>query len=436
MALVDCFAELIAYTGYLLRDWREKPISREDVSKNYDTLVARAQECARVSGFSEEEWREALFPVCAWVDEAILCSEWPERTKWEHHQLQRRYFHTTSAGMEFFTRLEGMGENAQAVREVYAYCLALGFRGRYYQDSDTDKLEQIQSRNLTGLAEESTPLFPEVLFPDAYESILTVKKRKKKVWRGVSVFSVFTLLLPLLVFVGLFLLYDNMLYKEVANYLGLDVAPIYRSPFFKDRVPKVAERLESLFSREEPAAKKAGKEKTADHPKGHAATKGHYKAREGDTLSSIAAREDVYGDPMKWTVLYRDNLKELGGLKVGGDLPGRPLSPGMKLKTVTAREFQEHLKMRAEDSWVINVLSTAFYDRLVNAAVDVIKMGYLTYVTKIKSEGKEWIRLRAGFFKTKAEADEEAKKIQTALRLPKIWTAKVSKEEFEKYAGY
>jgi len=68
--------------------------------------------------------------------------------------------------------------------------------------------------------------------------------------------------------------------------------------------------------------------------------------------------------------------------------------------------------------------------------LEVIKMGYPTYVTKFKSEGKEWIRLRAGFYKTKAGADEEAKKIQTALHLPKIWTTKASEDEFEKYAGY
>ncbi|MBN1106428.1 MAG: DotU/TssL family secretion system protein [Deltaproteobacteria bacterium] len=444
MALVDCYAELIAYTGYLLRDWRERPISQEDASRNYDILIARAQECTRASGFSEEDWMEALYPVCAWIDEAILCSEWPGGTQWEHHQLQRTYFHTTSAGTEFFTRLEGMGENAQAVREVYAYCLAMGFRGRYYQDTDAAKLEEIRSRNLAGLAAESMLFFPEALFPDAYESVLTVKKRKKKVWRGVSFFSVLTFVLPVLVFGGLFSLYDNMLSNEVANYLGLDVTPIYQSAFFKDRVPKLAERLESLLSREGPADQKVGKEKKTDHPKGlrdgtgkgHPAAKGHYKTRDGDTLSSIAGREDVYGDPMKWTVLYRHNLKELGKLKVGGDLHERPLALGMKLKTVTAHEFREHLKRRAEDVWVVNVLSTAFYDKLVKAAVEVINMGYPAYVTKIKSEGKEWIRLRAGFFKTKAGADEEAKKIQSALRLPKIWTAKASKEEFEKFAGY
>jgi type VI secretion system protein ImpK len=436
MALVDCYAELIAYTGYLLRDWRERRVSREDASKNYDILVARAQECARASGFSEEVWMEALFPVCAWIDETILCSEWPENTQWEHHQLQRKYFNTTSAGTEFFTRLEGMGEDAQAVREVYAYCLALNFRGRYYQDSDADKLEEIQSRNLVGLEKQIAPILPEALFPEAYESFVAVKRRKKKVWRGVSLFSVFTLVVPLLIFEGLFFLYDHMLSNEVAVYLGLDVTPIYQSAFFKERIPRLGERLGLLPSREKPADDKAGKERKTDHPKGHPAAKGDYKARAGDTLSSIAGRGDVYGDPTKWTVLYRHNLKELGDLKAGGDLPERPLSPGMKLKTVTAREFQENLKKRAEDLWVINVLSTAFYDKLVKAAVEVIKMGYPTYVTKVKSEGKEWIRLRAGFFKTKAGADEEAKKIRAALRLPKIWTAKMSKEEFEKYAGY
>ncbi len=438
MALVDCFGELLAYTGYLLRDWREQPVSREDASKKYDVLTARAQECARASGYSEEEWTEAFFPVCAWIDETVLCSEWPEKTQWEHHQLQRKYFHTTNAGREFFTRLEGMAEEAPAVREVYAYCLALGFKGMYYQDADADKLRAIQSGNLVGLEEGFASLFPEVLFPDAYESFLPLKKLKRKAWRGFSLFPAFVFVLPILCFAGLFVFYDNTLSDEVASYLGLEVTPIYQSAFFRDRVPKLGERLGLLPSREKSAVEKAdqpeGVPKGKD--KGHPAATGVYKVREGDSLSSIAARGEVYGDPELWTVLYIHNLKELGGLEVGGDLHKRLLPLGMKLKTVTAQNFRENLKRRAEDVWVINVLSTAYYDKLVKAAAEVMKMGHPTYVTRVKSEGKEWIRLRAGFFKTKAEADEEGGKILAALRLPKIWTAKPSQDELEKYAGY
>lgn len=432
MALVDCYAELITYTGYLLRNWRDKPCSYEEVSKNYQGLIARGEETASAAGFSRGQWTEALFPVCAWIDETILCSEWPERARWEHAQLQRAYFHTTNGGDEFFQRLEVMGENAGELREVYAYCLALGFKGSYYQNSDLEKLKEIRSRNLQGIGVDLTSLFPQALFPDAYEAAAGRKKRKRLRWRRLSPFAVSVFLLPIVIFAGLFMLYNKMLSDEVASYLGLEVTPIFKTPIFRDRIPSMREKLGLTPSHEKAGEKKHPESKKDEHP----AAKGHYTVRQGDTLASIASQEKVYADPLKWLVLYRHNLKELGELKGAADLPERPLHPGMRLRTVTLHEYEQNLKKRGTDLHVVNVLSTAHNEKAVQTAVQVIQMGYLAYLTKAKSEGKEWIRLRVGFFKTKIEADQEGKKIMDSLRLPKIWSSKVAQHEFEKYAGY
>jgi type VI secretion system protein ImpK len=438
MALVDCYAELITYTGYLLRNWRDKPFGFEEVSKNYQGLIARGHEAASAAGLSREQWTEGLFPVCAWVDETILCSGWPERAKWEHAQLQREYFHTTHGGAEFFQRMEGLGEGAGELREVYAYCLALGFKGSYYRDSDLEKLKEIGSRNLQGLGADLTPLFPQALFPEAYEAAAGKKKRRRLRWRRLSPFAISVFLLPIVIFAGLFILYNNMLSDEVASYLGLEKTPIYKTPIFRDRIPFVGEKLGLTLSHEKPGDQKVHGEKK--HPEAkkeeHPAAKGHYTVGQGDSLVSIASQEKVYGDPLKWPVLYRHNLQELGELRGGTDLPERHLHPGLRLRTVRLHEYEVNLKKRSTDLYVVNVLSTAHNEKAVQAAVQVIQMGYPAYLTKAKSEGKEWIRLRVGFFKTQAEADVEGKKIQTSLRLPKIWTAKVAQHEFEKYAGY
>ncbi|RJR52275.1 MAG: LysM peptidoglycan-binding domain-containing protein [Desulfobacteraceae bacterium] len=431
MALVDCYAELFAFTGYLLKG--EKPTGYEAAEKNFSSLIARAEECARSSGYSEEEWREAFFPVCAWIDESILCSDWADRSKWEHAQLQRRYFQTTSAGVEVFTRLAGLGEEARQVREVYAYCLAMGLRGAYYQAPDSE-FQEIAVQNLRSLSED--PGFPQELFPDAYEAAVAGRRQKRKKWRSPSLFSVIVFIIPIVSFFGLFSSYDVMLSNEIASYLHLDVAPLFRAPFFKDRIQGPSERQVSDSSdhkrREEGFIRKLLHEKREEGR----SERSQYKVKSGDTLFSIAGRAEVYGDSLMWPILYRYNSKGLHGLKEAPDLPVLSLPEGIKLLVPAAHEIQENKKKRAEQNWVINVLSTAVNDKAVDAVIRLVKAGHVVYLSKTKQQGVEWTRVRVGYFKTQAEADLEGIRIKESMGLPKIWSAKIGKEEFEKYAGY
>ena len=41
---------------------------------------------------------------------------------------------------------------------------------------------------------------------------------------------------------------------------------------------------------------------------------GYYTVKWGESLSSIAAGKEIYGDPLKWTVLYGLNLKIFGNI--------------------------------------------------------------------------------------------------------------------------
>lgn len=220
MRLIDCFTELITYTGYLIKNAKSNSFSYEDVAKNYHVLVSRAEECGKACGFNEEEWQEGFFPVCAWVDESILCSNWEGKEKWAVSQLQKQYFNTTAAGDEFYNRLESLDEEARNIREVYEFSLALGFKGRYYQASDKGRFEDIRNTNLKRIATGTEFLFPEELFPDAYESALTSKKRKRKKWRGFSWFSLLLIILPVGLFAVLYYLFDTSLTNAIHNYFG------------------------------------------------------------------------------------------------------------------------------------------------------------------------------------------------------------------------
>jgi hypothetical protein len=50
-------------------------------------------------------------------------------------------------------------------------------------------------------------------------------------------------------------------------------------------------------------------------------------------------------------------------------------------------------------------------------AIRLVNDGYPVYLTRAKVKGKDWMRLRVGFFKNRTEATTEAKKIMGLLKL-------------------
>jgi type VI secretion system protein ImpK len=214
MRLIDCYAELITYTAYLTENIQTQQLPFDEVSSKYQELLSRAEENGRREEFSDHERNEALFAVCAWIDESILCSGWPERPKWMPQQLQRVYFNTTRAGEEFFTRLAALDESAKSVREVYDYCLALGFKGRFFRPEDEGTLDQIEYKNLSLITDNPVLPIPDAIFPDAYG------KPGAKGIRGIG-FSLITVLImtaPVVLFLLLYLFYNNMLENLILSY--------------------------------------------------------------------------------------------------------------------------------------------------------------------------------------------------------------------------
>jgi len=68
--------------------------------------------------------------------------------------------------------------------------------------------------------------------------------------------------------------------------------------------------------------------------------------------------------------------------------------------------------------------------------LSLVKHKYPVYITTAKVNDKDWMRLRVGFFKTKAEADDEGKKIMELLRFKDSWTTKLGANEFADFARY
>lgn len=219
-AVSDCYMELIAYTIYVVEKAGSDSLAYEKVVDVYRDLVARSREYAVSRGFSEETWRDGFFPVCAYIDEALLCSGWEERARWEQDQLQRQYFNTTAMGEQFFERLDALDADNGDIRAVYEFCLALGFKGRYYRSSDAGRLADIQYTQLKSVGADTELRYPQILFPEAYESESSAKTRKRQKWKRATAIFPATIVLPLLIFTALYIIFDRLLDQTLTHYFG------------------------------------------------------------------------------------------------------------------------------------------------------------------------------------------------------------------------
>jgi len=165
-------------------------------------------------------------------------------------------------------------------------------------------------------------------------------------------------------------------------------------------------------------------------------TEGVYISKKGDTLSIIAGKENVMGDSLKWPMLYRMNIKGLADMGAGADLPDRPLPEGIKLDLVTDEMLKRNLKAMPEKFWVINILSSTAKEKIIPVAVKLLKEGYYVYISKATVKGKEWLRLRVGFFQSRNVSDIKGKRVKDILNIQDIWATKIGKDEFQEYAGY
>ena len=163
---------------------------------------------------------------------------------------------------------------------------------------------------------------------------------------------------------------------------------------------------------------------------------GYYVVKKGDTLAGVAAREDVYGDSLKWPILGRHNVDGLNPMPTAEDLPEKVLPEGMKLKFFTQDEVQNNLEESGKRQWVVNVLSSPNKKEVIPVAVRLIRAGFPVYITRANVKGTDYMRVRVGFFAGKTEADAEGRRLMKVLKLSDFWTMKAREEEVREFGGY
>jgi type VI secretion system protein ImpK len=221
MHLSDCFMEVVAYVTYFLKSVETKQPPYDQVKTDIRRLLMESEGCVSRGLAPREDFDQARFAVCAWVDEAILSSSWHHKNLWLKDELQRFYYNTTDAGEEFFERLNAIGLHQRDVREVYYLCLAIGFTGRYCHPGDEYQLEQIKTSNLKLLLGSSVGL-PSLeradLFPEAYPSGST-DMGPQKFKAGSRLVSIVCLATPILLFCLLYIIYLFTLSGISENFL-------------------------------------------------------------------------------------------------------------------------------------------------------------------------------------------------------------------------
>ncbi|RLB14894.1 MAG: hypothetical protein DRG82_12790 [Deltaproteobacteria bacterium] len=175
-----------------------------------------------------------------------------------------------------------------------------------------------------------------------------------------------------------------------------------------------------------PAEVKPSKKQEVPQP-----DKGFVQVRDGESLSAVAARKDVYGDFLQWPKLYRLNVERLSMIRTWQEVKKKPLPAGLSLRF----EGPEMERPPFEGgSWVVTVRSWETPGKLAAPAIRLIESGYRVYIARALVNGKPWLRLRVGFYRTKSEALAAKEKIGELLGNNDAWIARAGKTEIEEFS--
>ncbi|MFO7529336.1 MAG: type IVB secretion system protein IcmH/DotU [Marinobacter sp.] len=164
------------------------------------------------------------YALCAFIDEAVLGTDWGAHSVWSQHSLLSRFHNETWGGEKVFSILARMEKEPARYRDMLEFiylCLCLGFEGRYkVMENGLDEYEQVirglyeQLRKLRG-DRDSRPL------ADAVENLMPARNRLRS---GLPLWGIGGLFVVALV--GIYSLYNMALTERITDLLHvLDQLP-------------------------------------------------------------------------------------------------------------------------------------------------------------------------------------------------------------------
>lgn len=106
------------------------PPHPEALRQTLEAAIRDAAQACAAAGVVEYDFRQALYPVVALVDE--LLQQVYAFGVWPPAALSLRHFDDNNAGVNFFARIDALVEQQRVeVLRLYALALGLGFQGQY-----------------------------------------------------------------------------------------------------------------------------------------------------------------------------------------------------------------------------------------------------------------------------------------------------------------
>lgn len=125
----------------------------------YKNLVVKVKDIwdRQKSVTFEQQFREVIYIMVSLADEIFLNNSWDGKKYWEENMLEQRFFGTQIAGEKIFDNIEKLIEknNAESIliAEIYMKTLSLGFKGKYRDSVEQEKLINVHRKNLFDFVE-------------------------------------------------------------------------------------------------------------------------------------------------------------------------------------------------------------------------------------------------------------------------------------------
>ena len=219
--LVDAAAPLL---GLVLRARRMDQC--RDVETLYQQVVGEVTQLSSQlmdEGMERAELMAYRYVLCAFIDEAMLSTEWGSFSIWAQHSLLSRFHNETWGGEKVFSilgKLEQEPERYRNLLEFIHLCLALGFQGKYrIRSQDQQEYESIRAGLYDLLYGQSRGQGQAL--SDPFRQVVTepiIRSRGMPVWGVFTIFAV--------VMAGVYGLYRFALSEHMMSVMAvLDALP-------------------------------------------------------------------------------------------------------------------------------------------------------------------------------------------------------------------
>lgn len=159
------------------------------------------------------------YVLCAFIDEAVLGTEWGAHSVWSQHSLLSRFHNETWGGEKVFAitaRMEQEPERYRDMLEFIYLCLCLGFEGRYkVMTNGRDEYEQI----IRGLYEQIRGLRRDEELQPLSSALDNVTPARNRLRTGLPLWGIGGLFVAAMA--GVYTLYNIALNERIRDVLSV-----------------------------------------------------------------------------------------------------------------------------------------------------------------------------------------------------------------------